>query len=120
MDLKKLTKKQVKKVFKIVGTLSVDVIFNKSKPASFNFGTQEVQNKEVSTVTVKGILDKEDTKKRDSTNQQIDTKRLLFDSDDIKDIDIYTTVVIDGKNYKPVAPILNDGFIATITFNKER
>jgi hypothetical protein len=120
MDLKKLTKTQVKRAFSLVGSLATSVTFIKDEPSTFDFLSQtaDVPTKPETTV-LKGIPVDATTKPRDKVPQNVEQRKLMFLTETLVPLELHSTATFEGKTWKLTAPFSGDEFITTITFVRE-
>jgi hypothetical protein len=113
--MRNLVKSQVKNAFRVVGNLATDVVFTNKSVTGYDYEEdaliKPVQDEKTSVKCI--VLSKE--MREDSSVMLI---KLLADSQDILNPDIYDTVEMDGFEWKITPPYKDNGY--TIEFTVTR
>lgn len=110
MSLRKLVEMQVKNAFKLVGDLKDDFTFYREITV-FNSATLQNEVSNTAIATVKGLCFERKDRKGYVTE-------LLIPSTSISTLEHYTSVSGLDKSWKIVPPIVNDGYLITLTLQE--
>ncbi len=115
MDFNSLIDKNVDKAFKILVSLTKDIILTKKAFNDFNFGTGQ-SSYTSSVLNVRGFV--LDAKK--ITNEHVTVvKSLLIKTKDVGDISSFDLASIDGVNWSFGEFIRNDNYVIQVELVKE-
>lgn len=119
MSYQTLVRNQVKKAFKQIKDLGIDVTFTSKTNTTYDFATHGVSHGTSATTVVKCLLN---TKKKEKSGKVIDvpltqsaTIEMLLPSELLPQHSIYDTATINGVLYNIVQPVIDDGYLLTIT-----
>jgi hypothetical protein len=109
MSYAKIIDNNLTRAFNLIKDLADTAVFTKKGGVSFDFTTREVTNTTSDTITVKIILMDE---KKSSKDRNTKEKQIMFKTQDVGDISLYTTVTISNIAWKIGSSIKSDGFIS--------
>jgi len=112
MSLDSLVKRNVDLAFKLIGTLAKDITINKYSEGSFDFSTGTSTSEYVSSIVVKGVVEKVTKKQQDGSHSFY--YDILFKQSDVSDFGVFDTVTFDSKTYKLKTPFESDGYILKV------
>jgi hypothetical protein len=110
MSLKKLVETQVKNAFNLIGDLKDSFVFSR-EAKSFNSNTLQNETVGINSITISGIC----LERRDKKGYYAE---LIIQSDSLTDVVQYTTVSGLGRSWKIVPPVVDDGYIKTISLQE--
>ena len=110
--MRALVKSAVRQAFAAIGSLAIKVEFIQKESAEFNFSGPQVPRTEV--VTVIKCVDVETRRKKSDSPNAVAAKSLLVVEDDVRGLDTYDSVRIDGAVWKIVHPIEQNGYTTTV------
>lgn len=110
MAYRSLIKNQVRKVFKDIKDLAIDVTLINKTISEFNFNTLETVAGTQTTLVTKGVVI--NTFKDAQKKQQATT--LLLNAEDISNPDSYDKVIISGETWTIVPPFDNNGYTISV------
>ena len=122
MGYKTTVVSNVNKAFKLLGDLSSVLVLSSTTAADFDFATNSVINKTVTSLTVKAVfVSKTGNRKDDKGDMSIDGS-FIFKATDVGDISLYDTATnsVTGEVWRLVRPYTNDGFIVTVNVVRQR
>ena len=116
MSYSSLINSNITRAFNLVKDLAVDATFIKKSDKSFNFATRTVKSSNSETITTKVmVLDsKKPSKDRNTVTQQI-----MFKTEDLGDLSLYDSILINTTSWKLGNFIKDDGFINIIEIERE-
>ena len=116
MGYSALVKKQVRSAFSLVGDLAVNITLSQKNPASFNFATGDIATTATTQSVIRAIFTNKGRSK-DVANTIIG--ELMIITEDVDDLTIYDSAVINGVTWNFVPPYDNDDYVTKIKVTKE-
>jgi uncharacterized protein YaaQ len=116
MSYLRLIDNNLSKAFSLIKDLATDATFIKKSNTTFNFNTGIAKPKVSETVDAKVIIMDKLKRSRDRNTQ---SQQIMFKSNDVGDLTLYDSVIINEITWKLGAHIKNDGFINIIEISKE-
>jgi hypothetical protein len=116
MSYSKLIDNNLSKAFSLIKDLAVDATFIKKSNTTFNFNTGIAKPKSSETVVVKIIIMDRAKRSRDRNSQ---SQQIMFKTNDVGDLTLYDSVVINDITWKLGSHIKNDSFINIVEISKE-
>lgn len=107
--------KNVRKAFKLVGDLAVDVKLVASKPLEFDFNEVESITTSKTSSTLKGIVN--DKRRTPITKYQEGSaivSTILLKSEDVSNLTEYDALTIDGIVWN-ISSFSDDSYVTTVT-----
>jgi len=124
MAFKNLVKGSVKKAFRQLKDLAIDVVLTKTDTTGFDFNNQDPQLVANGSVTVKAILVNQKNSLTSNSKGTYSTRnglqaQLILDASDFSGGDIYDTATFNGQTWNIIPPYDNNGYTITINLAKE-
>jgi hypothetical protein len=111
----------VRKAFKAVGDLAIDVTLTQKDSSSFNFATGTVATTTPVTTVVKAVLNAKRRDKRqqgESPENNTLVAELLMISEDLSDLSVYDTATFNGNTWRISHPVEDNGYTTTVTVTR--
>jgi hypothetical protein len=115
MRLKPLIDKELKRAFRLLADLAVDVSFQKKKATGFNFASASVEAGDDGDVPAKVIVTKT------VRGKEAVTKTIMVRSSEVGSLSLYAEVLMDdGQLWRVGEPLHDTGYILLLTVIRER
>lgn len=108
--MRAMVMRQVRNAFKLCGDLLVDVDLELRSATSYSMSDMLAIVAPALPVTIKGIFLNE-TKLKGAIAE------IIFISEDVPDLSLYTTLAVNGKQWKVVEPIIDDTYLVRVGLN---
>jgi len=115
MGYRSLVIQKVRTAFNTIKDLAVDVTLTQSSPTGYNFATNQLVGASTATTTIKGVL-------LESDREEVENKiagKLLLKSEDVSDLTIYDSLVINGITWNIVPPYKDNGYTIEVEIARE-
>ena len=116
MSYKKLVGSNLRRAFKQLKDLAVDVVFIGRTEAGFDFSTKSSKDIVAESIKIKAVVLKVENR-IDGTSSTI--QQLLLKTEDVVDIKTYDVVKIDGLTWKVGAEIFSDTYTTLVEITKQ-
>jgi hypothetical protein len=116
MSLRSTVRSNVRKAFSAIKDLAIDITLQQSDASSFNFRTATAEQTEVVSTVIKGVVIEKKRDKRELQLTEANTLKaeIIVITADISDLTIYDTAVFEGKSWKIIPPIKDNGYIVVL------
>jgi len=108
--MRAMVMRQVRNAFKICGDLLVSVNLELKAATSYNMGDMLAVVPPAMPITIQGIFLNE-TKLKGAIAE------IIFISEDVPDLSLYSTLTVNGKVWKVVEPIVDDTYLVRVGLN---
>ena len=115
MALDALVRKQLRNAFKIAGPFVKELTVTSHEKVAFDFGTGVPESGSQSVVILRGIPEKKVIRRGSKGPAPEHVERVMVLAEAAASIKTYDDVAMDGKQWKLIAPLENDGFIVTLS-----
>jgi len=111
-----MVEKNLTKAFKLIKDLATDAVFQKRLNSSFNFDTGTTVVTDAGSIMAKVVIVDNTRGATDKNTQQL---QIMFKVQDVGDLVLYETVVINNLTWKIGKYIKSDQFISIIELFRE-
>jgi hypothetical protein len=116
MSLRSTVRSNVRKAFSAIKDLAIDITLQQSDSSSFNFRTASAEQTAVVSTVIKGVVIEKKRDKREIQTSEANTLKaeIIVITADISDLTIYDTAVFEGKSWKVIQPVKDNGYIVVL------
>jgi hypothetical protein len=123
MGYRSLVKSNVKKAFKYIGDLAIDLVLYKSSSQSYDFTDAEPITSSVIVATIKGVLVSEvkDSVRSGVSNKEATVSTFLINRESVEDMSVFNDLdkIKSGTRSWSFESYNDNGYTITVTAVKE-
>jgi hypothetical protein len=116
MSLRSTVRSNVRKAFSAIKDLAIDITLQQSDSSSFNFRTASAEQTEVVSTVIKGVVIEKKRDKREIQTSEANTLKaeIIVITADVSDLTVYDTAIFEGKSWKVIQPVKDNGYIVVL------